>query len=144
MERRCSRSRACDRRRHRVSRLPKGFSLEGRAPGEGTSSGANADSSSRLGRWDPEHRVRYIATPNARHEPTLLGVGSMPWFGGCLQPATDRGLIGQVLRREAGLQVLLLSRDYHERHQRHRWYEGDEEPETVDPECDAELEQRER
>jgi hypothetical protein len=68
----------------------------------------------------------------------------MPWFGGCLQPATHRSLIGQVVRREVGLQVLLLSRDDHERHQRHRWYEGDEEPETVDPEGDAELEQRER
>jgi hypothetical protein len=68
----------------------------------------------------------------------------MPLFGGCLQPATHRSLIGQVVRREADRQVLLLSRDDHERHQRHRRHEGDEQPETVDPACDAELEQRER
>jgi hypothetical protein len=46
--------------------------------------------------------------------------------GGCLQPATHRALIGQVARQEAVLQVVLLSRDDHQRHQRHRWNEGDE------------------
>src|SRR5919109_2825442 len=71
-------------------------------------------------------------------------MGASYGFGGYLQPATHSSLVGQVVRWEAGLQVVLLSRDNHKRHQRHRWHEGDEEPETVDPECDAELEQRER
>jgi hypothetical protein len=62
----------------------------------------------------------------------------------CLQPATHRSPIGQVVRREAGLQVPLLSRDNHKRHQCHGWNESDEQPKTVDPECDAELEERER
>ena len=48
------------------------------------------------------------------------------WRDRCLQPATHRSPIGQVVRREAGRQVLLFSRDDHERHQRHRWHEGDE------------------
>ncbi len=73
---------------------------------------------------------RATRTPNDQVTPrmsrALLRVGSMPLFGGCLQPATHRSLVGQVVRREAGLQVLLLSRDDHERHQRHRWNEGDE------------------
>ena len=56
------------------------------------------------------------------------GVASMRASGRdrCLQPATHRSPIGQVVRREAGRQVLLFSRDDHERHQRHRWHEGDE------------------
>ena len=48
------------------------------------------------------------------------------WRDRCLQLATHRSPIGQVVRREAGRQVLLFSRDDHERHQRHRWHEGDE------------------
>jgi hypothetical protein len=48
------------------------------------------------------------------------------WRDRCLQPAMHRSPIGQVVRREAGRQVLLFSRDDHERHQRHRWHEGDE------------------
>jgi hypothetical protein len=92
------------RGRARVTGLGTGYlacpnALEGRAPGEGTSSEANADSSGRLGRWASRTpRPLYVATPNARHEPALLCVGSMPWFGGCLQPATDRRLIGQVVQ----------------------------------------------
>jgi hypothetical protein len=41
-----------------------------------------------------------------------------------LQPAAHGSLVGQILRREASLQVALLSRDDHERHQRHRQREG--------------------
>src|SRR5262245_66436767 len=64
-------------------------------------------------------------------------------FGGCLQPATHGSLVGQVVGREASFQVALLSRNDHQRHQRYRWHEGHEQPETVDPACDTELEQRE-
>jgi hypothetical protein len=78
--------------------------------------------------------------PEAGAQRRLEAIGSMPLFGGRLQPATHRSLVGQVVRREASLQVVLLSRNDHERHQPHRWHEGDEEPETVDPEGDAELE----
>src|SRR6266508_5999939 len=68
----------------------------------------------------------------------------MPLCSGSLQPAPHRSLIGYVVRREVGLQVVLLARDDHQRHQRQRWNEADEEPETVGPACDSKLEQRER
>ena len=60
----------------------------------------------------PARRTQSRLTPGMSR--ALLRVGSMPLFGGYLQPATHRSLVGQVVRREAGLQVLLLSRDNHE------------------------------
>lgn len=60
-----------------------------------------------------------------------------------LQPATHGSLVGQVLGRKACLQVSLFSRDDHERHDRNRCHERDEQPEAVDPERDPEVEKRE-
>ena len=72
------------------------------------------------------------------------------WLVGCirllggrpLEPATDRCLVGHVLRGKPRLEVPLFSRDDHKRHERNGRNERDQQAEAVDPERKSELEER--
>jgi hypothetical protein len=86
---------------------------------------------------DPRVRQPHQTASRPRAYPRRPKMGDRP-----LEPATDRCLVGHVLRGKPCLQVPLFSRDDHKRHERNGRNEHDQQAEAVDPQRKSELEER--
>src|SRR6185503_5893463 len=61
-----------------------------------------------------------------------------------LYPAAHGVLVFEVLGTEPPFEILLLSRDHYKDHDRVRRDEGRDQPQAVDPDCNPQVQKRER